>query len=242
MRKLIKFEDLKKDVIKVSQRNRKKLLTLTIGSLLYTLSACTGESVTTPNATTGTTGSSGATGTTGKTGATGAEGTTGATGSTGTTGSSGATGTTGATGATGAEGATGATGAEGATGTTGATGATGATGSPGKDANSPPFISSTNPFNASTGIGTNRSVTATFNKTMNVSSINSTTFTVKEENLSNVSGKVSYDIASNTVTFKSYSDLQRNTNYTATVSTGVTDSTGNPLVVNLVWSFRTGNS
>jgi hypothetical protein len=60
-----------------------------------------------------------------------------------------------------------------------------------------------------------------------------------------VTGTVSYDANSTTATFTPTSDLNYDTTYTATITTGAEDLAGNGLQANYSWSFTTqseGNS
>ena len=99
----------------------------------------------------------------------------------------------------------------------------------------PPTVVSTNPQDKSVNIAINKSVNVTFSEPMLPTSINSATFKVQ-----GVTGTVSYDTATDIVTFKPTSDLAPNTTFTATVSTGVRDAAGNSLALPKVWSFTTG--
>jgi hypothetical protein len=57
-----------------------------------------------------------------------------------------------------------------------------------------------------------------------------------------VAGLVSYNVGSKTATFSPSAVLALNTLYTATVTTGAQDKTGNALATNFVWTFTTGNT
>lgn len=99
-----------------------------------------------------------------------------------------------------------------------------------------PLVTSTDPGNNATGVVLNKTVTATFNMAMNPSTINSTSFTVKQGTTS-VSGTVSY--LGNTASFNPSSNLSANTTYTATITTVAESVAGNSLMSNYVWTFTT---
>jgi len=80
-------------------------------------------------------------------------------------------------------------------------------------------------------------ITAIFSKTMDSSTINNTTFTVSK-NGSNISGSINY--YGTFATFTPLSSLSPNTGYTAAVTSGVKDGSGNPLPSDANWSFTTG--
>ncbi|MBN8547086.1 MAG: Ig-like domain-containing protein [Ignavibacteria bacterium] len=101
----------------------------------------------------------------------------------------------------------------------------------------PPIVTSTVPVNQATGVPLNQKIAATFSKSMDASTITGATFTLKQGNNS-VSGFVSY--FGTTATFTPATNLAANTVYTATITTGVKDLTGNALVNNYVWTFTTG--
>jgi hypothetical protein len=101
----------------------------------------------------------------------------------------------------------------------------------------PPAVSSTDPINAATGVALNQKIAATFTKSMDASTITTATFTLMQ-GTSFVSGTVNY--VGTTATYTPTSNLTPNTTYTATITTGAKDLTGNALVNNFVWSFTTG--
>jgi hypothetical protein len=81
-------------------------------------------------------------------------------------------------------------------------------------------------------------ITATFNKAMNPTSINTSTFTVAGPAGAPVTGTVSY--SGTTATFTPATLLAPSSIYTATITTGATDTIGTALPSNFVWSFTTG--
>jgi hypothetical protein len=102
-----------------------------------------------------------------------------------------------------------------------------------------PFVVSTNPADAATNVPLNRPVTATFNKTMDASTINSSTFKVQQGS-SPVSGTVTY--GGTTATFMPAANLALNSSFTGTISTSVTDLAGNELASTFTWTFTTGST
>lgn len=102
-----------------------------------------------------------------------------------------------------------------------------------------PEVISTDPVNGETGVVLSKKVMATFNEPMNASTINSTTFIVKQGS-TQIAGVVSY--SGNTATFTPASFFAVNTMYTATITTGAKDPEENALRADHVWSFTTGTS
>ncbi|MCX6150332.1 MAG: Ig-like domain-containing protein [Ignavibacteriales bacterium] len=101
----------------------------------------------------------------------------------------------------------------------------------------PPTVSFTDPANAATGVPLNQKIAATFSKTMDASTIQTSTYSLMQ-GTTPVSGFVSY--TGTTATFAPASNLLPNTEYTATITTGAKDLAGTPLVNNYVWKFTTG--
>jgi hypothetical protein len=99
----------------------------------------------------------------------------------------------------------------------------------------PPTVTSISPASSATGVAINDAITATFSAAMNVATISASTFTVS----GGVTGTVVYDVASKTATFAPASSLAVNTLYTATVTTGVKDISGEAMAANYTWSFTT---
>ncbi len=104
----------------------------------------------------------------------------------------------------------------------------------------PPAVVSVFPLNGATLICPNTVVTAAFNRAMNPSTINTTTFTLTGPGATPVVGVVTY--AGSTATFTPSSALALSTLYTATITTGAKDTFGNALASNFVWTFTTSNA
>ena len=103
----------------------------------------------------------------------------------------------------------------------------------------PPTVSSTNPANGATGVAV---ITATFNEAMNASTITTTTFTVVGPGATPVAGTVNYNASTYIASFTPTSALVAATTYTATITTGVKDVSGNALASNYTWNFTTAST
>ena len=107
-----------------------------------------------------------------------------------------------------------------------------------------PTITLTNPANGATGVPLNATVNATFSEEMDPTTLTSATFTLTEPpGATSVTGTVTYATASDIATFTPASPLAANTQYTAIVTTGAKDLSGNALAAGAVpnpWSFTTG--
>lgn len=98
----------------------------------------------------------------------------------------------------------------------------------------PPYaVSQVAPAEGAGNVATTSAISATFNRNVLASSINAGTFSVTPS----VAG--SYTVSGSTATFTPTSPLAYNTTYTVTLTQGVTDSSGNPLVAAKIWSFTT---
>jgi hypothetical protein len=106
----------------------------------------------------------------------------------------------------------------------------------------PPTVISTNPADKGTNVAINQTVNATFDKSMDPTTINSDNFTLAGPGSapSPITGMVSYDTISKIATFTPASALAPSTLFTATVTTNIKDLAGNALAINKVWSFTTG--
>src|SRR6202163_58334 len=114
----------------------------------------------------------------------------------------------------------------------------------GNPGTAPPTVISVAPPDGSAGVCPNTIVTATFSKAMNPATINDTTFllTTGTPRVA-VGGAVTYDAPSKTATFTPSSALAIPTvTYTATITTGATDTFGNALASDFVWTFTTGTT
>jgi len=98
----------------------------------------------------------------------------------------------------------------------------------------PLTVTSTSPVADATGVAVGTTVSVTFSEAMESSTITTSSFT-----LDSVSGSVSYDSGTYTATFTPSANLEEITTYTATLSTAITDTAGNPLASAYSWSFTT---
>ena len=101
-----------------------------------------------------------------------------------------------------------------------------------------PEVSSTSPANLATGVALDTAVEAVFTSLMEPSTINSSTFSL-HNGTANVSGSVSYDPMTRTATFTPSETLLENITYEATITTGVTDLSGNAMALAEIWLFST---
>jgi hypothetical protein len=99
-----------------------------------------------------------------------------------------------------------------------------------------PFVVSTDPANAATGVALNKVISATFNMAMNPLTLSSTTFSVKE-GVNVVLGTISY--SGSTVSFAPSSPLLPNKVYTGTITNGAKNVAGTTMASDYVWSFTT---
>jgi ice-binding like protein/Big-like domain-containing protein len=113
----------------------------------------------------------------------------------------------------------------------------------GNPGTTPPTVISVAPPDGSAGVCPNTIITATFSKAMNPATINDTTFLLTTGTPPvAVGGVVTYDAPSKIATFKPSSTLALLTLYTATITTGATDTFGNALASDFVWTFTTGST
>jgi len=101
-----------------------------------------------------------------------------------------------------------------------------------------PEVNSTDPDNGAINVVTDKIITATFNEVMNPSTINETTFLLKN-GLTLISGTVSF--SDKVATFTPVSLLAANTVYTGIITKGAFDLAGISLLEDYTWSFNTGN-
>jgi len=104
-----------------------------------------------------------------------------------------------------------------------------------------PTIVSVSPTSSTTGVPLNAVASAGFSEAMDVSSINTSTFTLSSA-AGQVAGTVDYDSFSKSATFTSSVNLTALTTYTATVADSVKDLAGNKMLLAYNWFFVTGSS
>lgn len=96
----------------------------------------------------------------------------------------------------------------------------------------------TDPMDKAVDVPVNKLITATFNTNMNASTINNSTFVIKQ-GLTQISGKVSPTANGAVYTFDPDVDLLPFTTYTGTISKLVTDTLRTAMIADYVWSFTT---
>ncbi|MEO6190807.1 MAG: Ig-like domain-containing protein, partial [Saprospiraceae bacterium] len=99
-----------------------------------------------------------------------------------------------------------------------------------------PFVVSTDPPNNATNVSLNKTVLAVFNMPMDPTTINSSSYTIKQGSTT-IPGTISY--SGLTASFTPTSNFTSNTLYTATLTTAVKNLAGVSLSSNYVWSFTT---
>lgn len=105
-----------------------------------------------------------------------------------------------------------------------------------------PAVTLTLPAAGAIDVALDASMTATFNKDMDRTTITSASVTLTGPGATAVPGLVSYDIAARKATFTPITTsgvLLANTTYTATVTTTAKDVAGTKLASNFVWVFTT---
>jgi hypothetical protein len=107
-----------------------------------------------------------------------------------------------------------------------------------------PTVTAFSPGDGATGVSTGTTVTATFSEGMNASTINSTTFVLRNPSNTAITASVTYNATTRVATLTPASALAVSTTYTATILGGTTDPrvkdvAGNALASNHTWSFTT---
>lgn len=102
-----------------------------------------------------------------------------------------------------------------------------------------PTVITTNPAPNANNVAINKTVQADFNMSMNHATLNVNTFTLKLGSTV-VPGTVSDN--GTTVFFDPTANLESNTEYTATISTGAKNIQGTAIAADYVWKFTTGSA
>ncbi|MDA3823555.1 MAG: Ig-like domain-containing protein, partial [Bacteroidales bacterium] len=106
---------------------------------------------------------------------------------------------------------------------------------------SPPYVSSLFPESDSVGNSISLdNILITFTKQISGSSVNSSTFVVKDSENNNISG--SYSVLNDTISFNPSSNLSYNMIYTVTAKAGILDVDGNQMGNEFSWSFKTADA
>lgn len=108
-------------------------------------------------------------------------------------------------------------------------------GTPGKAG--PPSIYATKPADTEAGVPLDTSIIASFNMLMDKSTVNSKTFTLKDDTNSDISGTITLE-GGNAI-LKPLGDLNPGSKYTAKISKEVKSVTGDSLESDKEWTFTT---
>jgi hypothetical protein len=103
-------------------------------------------------------------------------------------------------------------------------------------------VTAISPNNGATDVSTSASITATFSESINLTTLTTSSFELRDASNTLVPATVSYDATSRTATLTPSSPLSISTVYNATVkggTSGVKDTAGNALAANFTWSFTT---
>ncbi len=103
----------------------------------------------------------------------------------------------------------------------------------------PPSVGFLSPSDGETQVGVHAQVEAGFRDAMDPASLDASTFTLTGGPFGSVDGTVSYDAEAREATFTPNAPLVYETTYTARLTTGVEDATGEPLPVDATWTFTT---
>ena len=106
---------------------------------------------------------------------------------------------------------------------------------------SAPMVSVTNPADSAVGVGTNQKIMAAFDKGIASTTLDESTFTLTGPGEIQVPGAVTFSGIGNSATFAPITPLADNTVYTGTITTGISDLSGNAAAADFVWTFTTGD-
>jgi hypothetical protein len=100
-----------------------------------------------------------------------------------------------------------------------------------------PTVTSTAPVESATSVARDSKITVTFNEDVFATTTDAASFTLAKSGA--INGAVIFDGSTNVATFTPGSKLAILATYTATLSTAITDLSGNPLAADYSWSFTT---
>ncbi len=103
-----------------------------------------------------------------------------------------------------------------------------------------PSVTATNPVSGANDVARNKKVNATFNESLDPSTITTSSYRLVGPGNVAVTGTVAYEASGRITTFAPSADLAANTLYTATLTTGARDLAGVALLNDFTWSFMTG--
>jgi hypothetical protein len=104
-----------------------------------------------------------------------------------------------------------------------------------------PTVAATSPAASATNVPTDSTVTATFDRAMDATSITGATFLVRDASNATVAGTVTYDSASQTARFTPTAALAPGVKFTAQLTTGVRAADGTPMATATSWQFTTAD-
>lgn len=103
-----------------------------------------------------------------------------------------------------------------------------------------PTVTNVAPLASATDVATDTLVQAILSESLNAQTVNVSSVTLKNSlTQANVAATVAYDSGLNKVTLTPSSPLENATQYTATLTTAITDASGNALASNYSWNFTT---
>jgi hypothetical protein len=100
-----------------------------------------------------------------------------------------------------------------------------------------PTVTSTTLADLATSVARDSKITVTFNENAFATTTDAASFTLAKS--AAIDGAVTFDGSTNVATFTPGSELAILATYTATLSTAITDLSGNPLAADYSWSFIT---
>jgi hypothetical protein len=100
-----------------------------------------------------------------------------------------------------------------------------------------PTVTSTTPVDSATSVARDSTITATFNEDVFATTTDAASFTLAKSGA--IDGTVTFEASTNVATYTPGSELAILATYTATLSTAITDLSGNPLAADYSWSFTT---
>ena len=102
-----------------------------------------------------------------------------------------------------------------------------------------PTVSTTSPASDATDVARNATLTATFDEDIFATTVDAASFTFVKTGAANTPGSVSFDGVTNVASLNPDNPLAILANYTAILTTAITDLSGNALAANHSWSFTT---
>ena len=103
----------------------------------------------------------------------------------------------------------------------------------------PPSVTTTNPSDGATNVGTATTVTATFSRALDPATVTTSSFTLKRPDGTTVPATVSYDGPSTTATLTPSAALASSTTYTARLENTIKASDGTAMTTAYSWTFTT---